>query len=627
MIRRVLILMALLSLSLTAAAQTTEKSKTTPGKNAAADARAANDAEAERLVKERRANAQSLLISLAVDANTYSDQRVRARTQARIADALWEADAERGRTLFRRAWDAAEIADAEGQQRVQEDIRQQQAKSGSGGYVVASPPEIRKEVLRLASRRDRLLGEEFLEKLKEQEANGVKKRPGPFERDGAVGQRLSLARELLAAGDMERAMQFAAPVLGSVSMSTLDFLTFLREKNPAAADERYAAMLSIAAASPQSDANTASLLSSYIFTPHLYVMFVEGGSSSSLTSKTTPPIEIAPALRAAFFRTAGDILMRPLPQPGEEQANGAVASKYYVIKRMMPLFEQSGQQELAAGLRAQLEALSSMITEGQRQSQERTVREGIQPQQPAENREQSLLDRVDRAKTSAERDQLFYQLAMSRAESGDLKARDFADKIEDSELRHNVRAYVDASLAMRAVERNDAERALELARTGDLTHLQRVWIMTRAARLLVKTDRDRALQVLDDAMTEARRMDNSDADRPSAFFAVADALYAIDRVRGWDAASEAVKAANSAEAFTGEDGQMTLRMITKSSRSINQQSVPEFDVAGIFRTLAQDDYERTVALARVFEREAPRANAVLAIAQAIMENKDKFGKN
>lgn len=186
MIRRVLVLVALLGLSLTAAAQTTDRSKTAPGKNAAAAAKAANDIETERLIRERRANAQSLLISLAVDANTYSNQSVRARTQARIADALWDADAERARSLFRKAWDAAELADAEGQERVQEDIRQQQAKSGSGGYVVASPPEIRKEVLRLAARRDRSLGEEFLGKLKEQEANSVKKRSGPFEGDCAV---------------------------------------------------------------------------------------------------------------------------------------------------------------------------------------------------------------------------------------------------------------------------------------------------------------------------------------------------------------------------------------------------------------------------------------------------------
>ena len=68
--------------------------------------------------------------------------------------------------LFK-AWDAAEVADVEGQQRQAEEIRQARAKTG-GGYAVASPPAIRREVLRLAASRDRALGEEFLGKLKTQ---------------------------------------------------------------------------------------------------------------------------------------------------------------------------------------------------------------------------------------------------------------------------------------------------------------------------------------------------------------------------------------------------------------------------------------------------------------------------
>jgi len=58
----------------------------------AAEDKAAKDLEAERILKERRANAQSLLISLAADAANFSDQKLRARTEARIADVLWDAD-------------------------------------------------------------------------------------------------------------------------------------------------------------------------------------------------------------------------------------------------------------------------------------------------------------------------------------------------------------------------------------------------------------------------------------------------------------------------------------------------------------------------------------------------------
>jgi hypothetical protein len=46
-------------------------------------------------------------------------------------------------------------------------------------------------------------------------------------------------------------------------------------------------------------------------------------------------------------------------------------------------------------------------------------------------------------------------------------------------------------------------------------------------------------------------------------------------------------------------------------------------VATIFGLLAKEDYNRAVDLARGFEREAPRANAVIAIARAVLDEKKK----
>src|SRR6185503_12450002 len=75
-------------------------------------------AEAERVRKERQAQARLLLISLATDARSFRDQTLRARSLARIADALWDVDAEQSRALFRKAWEAAENANRENQERL-----------------------------------------------------------------------------------------------------------------------------------------------------------------------------------------------------------------------------------------------------------------------------------------------------------------------------------------------------------------------------------------------------------------------------------------------------------------------------------------------------------------------------
>src|SRR5690349_22660780 len=89
-----------------------------PPKNISSREKSAAKLEAERIRKEQQAQARSLLISLASDARSFRDQTLRARSLARIADALWDVDSKRGKTLFRKAWEAAEIANSETNERL-----------------------------------------------------------------------------------------------------------------------------------------------------------------------------------------------------------------------------------------------------------------------------------------------------------------------------------------------------------------------------------------------------------------------------------------------------------------------------------------------------------------------------
>ena len=622
---RRLFFVSLLALPLLASStfsQPTDARKPAPAE--IAKAKDEKDIEAESILLERRANAQSLLISLASDADRYNDQKLRARTLARTAFALWDADAERARALFRKAWDAAETVDQEAQRKLQEEIKEQQAKRGS--YAVTNPPNIRGEVLRLAARRDRKLGEEFLAKLKiekQQEATATADKLRNLQSASeAASQRLSLARQLLDA-DVERALQFADPVLGSINQETLDFLAYLRDKDAAAADQRYAAMLALADSNLQSDANTVSLLSSYLFTPHTFVTFDNNGSSVSSTSRNNMPPAVPPQLRDSFFRTAANILLKPLPPPGQDQSTSGVQGKYLMLKRLMPLFEQYAPREMTEAVRTQMEALTNLVSEDARQRDDNTLREGIRPPMNNDDREKRLLDRADRAKTADERDSIYLELARIFTDSEDNRARDYVAKIEDSDFRQKVRAYIDASLMINAVSKKNADRVIDLVRTGELTHFQKSWGLGQAARLLGKADREKALSVLEDSANEARRIDPSDPDRPRALIAVVNALLTIDRQKAWEAIDDVLKAANSAEGFTGEDGAMRTSLIAKGTSSTRTTSSGEFNVEPLFTELANDDFEKAIELARLFEREAPRAAATIAIAKTVLEEKKK----
>jgi hypothetical protein len=415
--------------------------------------KSAAEVEAERVLKERRANAQSLLINLAADARNFSDARVRARTQARIADLLWENDRERSVAMFNSALEAAEVADAESQARMQEDIRRQQTETGRGGYVIDTPPDLRGEVLGLAAKRDQKLREELLGRYQDQqvrEAADEGKRQDPRGQDETTTQRSNPDKPVFNSGS----------ILQSLDRQTVD-------------------------------------------------------------------------------------------------------------------------------------------------------------------REQTLLDQVERARTSAERDQANLQLAMLMVDKDDRRARDYVDKIDEMELRNGARAYIDASIAFKLYEKKNVERALEFARNSDLTHFQRSWLLSQTAGQIGIKDRERALPVLDDAVAEAGRIETGDPDRPRAFFAIANVVLRINRAAVWETMGQAITAANSAEKFTGEDGQIVFRLTGKGTRAVHQHGFSDFDVAGIFGRLAGEDYDRAVDLARGLQSGAPRANAVIAIARSVLDETKK----
>lgn len=557
------------------------------------------DAEIKRKAKARQQQAASLLLSLATDARSFRELTLRARSLASIADLLWDLDRDQARLLFTKAWDATEAAEKEN----------------------TAPVNLREEVLRLAARHDRALAETFLESLKTDQPD----KPAEVSRNSLwsppedLAKRLALARNLLTGGDVKRALEFAEPALGAATIYSLEFLTQLREHDASAADRFYASMIGRIPSGPE-EANTISLLSSYLFTPHMYVMFTSDGNAETSWRETTlPPINVDPQLRLNFFQSAAGVLLQPVQPSDKNQNAGALVIRYMVSQRLLPLFEQFAPSSLTASLRSQLPMLRELIGDNVQSSENEWLRRGLGPQnEEIQDREKSILDQIDRAKTSAERDELYLKLALLALENDKNTARDYADKIEESDFRQQVLAWVDWSTALRAIEQKKFDAALALARKGELTHIQRVWILTQVAGSLAQSDREKALTVINEAIREVERIDNSDADRPRGLFAIANALKGVDDTRAWEIAFDAVKAGNSAESFTGEDGKIFAGL--RSSTQIYQRNEPasDFDINGVFGKLATADADRTIELARAFQAEGPRAIATIAIARALL---------
>lgn len=585
--------------------------------------KASSTEEVDAVAAQREVLAISLLQNLADDARSFREPRLRARVQARVADAFWLTDVEKARTLFRRAWEAAEIEDAESARRAMEEMRKQQ---GERVTIRSRRPDLRAEVLRLAAKRDRALGEEFLSKLddanrKDSEEATRQTRENEnasVSASAAAEKRLSLARRLLEDGDVERAMEFAGPALDQINATTINFLSALREKNSQAADQGFLSLLARAERDPASDANTVSGLSSYAFTPFLYVTFAPDGGSNQMRDRPPAPMPDLPAaVRAAFFRAGASILLRPLPPPDQDRTTSGRTGKFMVIRRLLPLFEQYAP-ERAAELRTQMAAMAADVPQGMQSGENRAISNGIVPDNASDPVER-MQNRLDRARTSEERDAIYADIAVALAGKNDPRARDLVDKIEDTDTRKRVRAYIDFQSVQSAIQEKNALEAARIAKSGELTSIQRVWGYTRAASLLLTSDRARALEFLDAAGAEARRISGGDPDRARALIAVATGLVQADRVRAWETIDEAIRAANSAEGFTGEDSQVSARLQTSSMVMVTNAAAEEFDLLGAFKALAQDDLLRAVQLAKGLTGESPRAVATLAIARSVLD--------
>jgi len=584
-----------------------------------------NSEEVDAEAAQQRTVAISLVTTLADEARSFKDQTRRARVQARAADVLWDTDPERARELFRRAWEAAETVDAEMAKKRAEEMRRQQSQGEP--MVVRGGPSLRSEVLRLVAKRDRKLGEEFLKALdqaaeKERSEAATDQRLNNSGTRVGASARLQLARRLVEDGEIQRALEFAGPALDSVNVDVIFFLSALREKNAQLADSAYTTLLARVVRDPNSDANTISGLSSYLFTPFLYVTFERDGGSNQNRGRgpTPPPADIDPNLRTSFFKVAYQILMQPLPAPDQDHTSSGQSGKYLIIKRLLPLFEQYAA-DLAPGLRTQMTALASYVPAGLQQGENRAVNTGILPESSEGDPYHRMQERLDHATRSEDRDAIYADYAVSLTEDGDPRAKDLVDKIENTEMRKNVKAYTNFEATQLAVRNKDVTEIMRLVKTGDLTSIQKVWALTSAAKLVVASERSRATDMLEQALAESRRISGSDPDRARALTAVAVGFGGIDRVRAWEILGEVVKAANGAEDYTGEDSRISSRLQTKFMVVMNQSNAEDFDLIAVFRHLARADLMRAIQLAKTFTGEAPRAVATLAIARSVLEKR------
>jgi hypothetical protein len=427
-----------------------------------------------------------------------------------------------------------------------------------------------------------------------------------------------LAGEFLEADNVQRALQFADPALVQVTRPTISFLVELRVKNAAAADQRFAALLGRVPSDQDSDANTVSLLTRYAFTPWIDLAVSPEGIPSGNTNLSRSIPNLDAGLRSAVLLVAGNILLRPFAQL--DQSSAGRAGTYFMAARLLPLFQQHAP-ELVSSINAQLLALGPEAAQAARRGGDRSLNSGMTPETAGVNVTEDLKDRLERARNADDRDQAYAFAAMAAAQAGDPGAIDYLNKIEDLETRKGIRSFVDYSLVQGYLRKKNADEAIKLARKSDISHTLRARVLIEASDIVAKTDRVRALELLEEALAETRRIDASTADRAYALVSLLGHFAKLNRVRAWELVGETVKAGNAAPNFTGENGMTRWTLEGKFGITLGTQLAGPAELPESFAVLARDDFYQAMDVGRNFTAEAPRALVMIAIARAMLEEK------
>ena len=210
------VLLLTFALSIGVSAQTQNSTSSEPPLSKPADGRQPV-ADSPVTSDQSRAVAITIISSLVEKSERFKDLRLRAITQARAADAIWEIDQKLARELFLKAWNIAGTVDEEATQSSEEARRKALANKGGGLSMLPPQSSMRSEVLQLAARRDSQLGEMLLDKLKDSE-DGLLTEKGaepvhfdPTQPKLAIAKRLEVALRLLNVGDSKKAIAFAEP--------------------------------------------------------------------------------------------------------------------------------------------------------------------------------------------------------------------------------------------------------------------------------------------------------------------------------------------------------------------------------------------------------------------------------
>ena len=448
-----------------------------------------------------------LLNSTADEARKWDDKVVAARTQAQIADLIWDANQDNAKNYLKAAWTATA--------KVEEAKRERS--------TVANPSlrnAVRREVLLVARKRAPELAAMWLEEMVEESKSAEKKDRGTFDdRTARSAVLLQMANELVAENPKAAAELLIESLRDGISFNFQTALIRIQQKDSALAETVFRAALNRLRTSGMSDPNELFILDAYLYTPgrvfaantadyrHQVELAVGGARAAVPASRQNP------ALAREFLEIASDLLLAaPLPTGG----NAQLAARALVSAIEM-VFRKVNEQlpEKAALLQARAQQLDSearfSTAPPPRSPDLPETRRGESQESFAERRVDLLEETAAKGRDVLTRDIGYAKAAVATTVERYQRGLDLTGKIDDKVLREGVRSWLLYRAVLHFIAAGNLDEAHRLNFKNEDMGQRAICFVVGAQKLVDNKDTDRASEWLREAGALVRRSEANES--------------------------------------------------------------------------------------------------------------------
>ena len=516
--------------------------------------------EAELQKQQRQQQVSRILAVLRATgdgAKDWNDVAAASRTQAQIADLMWDFDAVSGRYYLIKGWESARRID----------YPKQQERSA---FRNTSPrTDAAREVMLVARKRAPDLARKWLDQMvNDVDSDRTNEKRGTFDdRTTRSAVLLQMAIQIVSQNPEAAADMAMESLSDGVSFGFQEVLLRIQEQNFGLAQRVFRAALARLRTAGMLDPNELLILNAYLYTPGRTMATNTGDNPNKIQMavglnqpRITAAAQLNPALAVEFLNVAADLLLTAPapsttadPQLTSRAQISAITSLIAKVAQVSPEKAALLAQRLQAlNAEAQFTSEPAKAPEG-----ELETRRGETASEYNERRVDNLEKLAEEEKTTLGRDIAYAKAALATTVDGHQRGWDIAGKIDDDGLRENVRNSIVYRAALHFMSKNDLDRAYDLA-AKNTDVVQRAASLVVGAHSLIKAkDTIRAAQWLQEARALLRKTEPEESSVRVAF-GIVSAYAKFDSLVSFDALSEAVRMMNKTKLTPGDPDRVPL---------------------------------------------------------------------